>query len=182
MLLSRCFIVLVHSPSHVWLLVTPMDCSTPDFPVSHHLPEFAQVHVHCVRDSIQPSHLVSPSSSALNLSWHQGLFQWITLHIMWPKYCSFSLPVSTQGSFPLRLTDLISLQSKKLSKVFSSTTVQKHQSFGAQPSLGSSSHNYTWLLGRPQPWLYGPLSAKYCLCFLTRCLGLSQLSCQETII
>ena len=45
-----------------------MDCSTPGFPVHHRLPEFAQTHVHCVRDAIQPSHpLLSPSPPAFNL-------------------------------------------------------------------------------------------------------------------
>ena len=50
------------------------------------------------------------------------------------------LPMNIQGWFPLRLTGLISLQSKGLSRVFSKTTVQKHQFFGAQPSLWSCSH------------------------------------------
>ena len=67
------------------------------------------------------------------------------------------LPTSIQGWFPLRLTGLISLLSKGLSGVFSSTTVRRHPLFGTLLSLQSSSHNCTWLLGRPQPWLYGPL-------------------------
>ena len=59
-------------------LCDPMDYSTPDFPV-HYLPEFAQIHVHWVSDAIQPSRpLSSPSYSALNLSKHQGLFQWVS--------------------------------------------------------------------------------------------------------
>ena len=54
----------------------PVDGSTSSLPVPHHLPEFAQVHVHCIGDAIQPSHPLMPSSpSALNLSQHQGLFQ-----------------------------------------------------------------------------------------------------------
>ena len=58
-------------------LCNPMDSSTPGFPVLHHLPDFAQVHVYWVGDAIQPSHPLSPSSLfALNLSQHQGLFQW----------------------------------------------------------------------------------------------------------
>ena len=73
--------------------------------------------------------------------------------------------MSIQGWFPLGLTGLISLLSKGLSRVFSSTTVQKHQFFGAQPSLQSNSHTHTWLLENPQLWLYGPLSAKRSLCF-----------------
>ena len=56
------------------------------------------------------------------------------------------LPMNIQGWFPLGLTGLISLQSKGLSRVFSSTTVQKHQFSGSQPSLWSSSHTCTWLL------------------------------------
>ena len=58
-------------------------------------------------------------------------------------------PENTQGWFPLGLTGLISLQSKWLSRVFSSTTVQKHQFFGAQPSLWSNFHILTWLLEKP---------------------------------
>ena len=58
-------------------LCDPMDCSTPGFPILHHLPEFAQIHVHWVSDAIQPSHpLPSPSPPACNLSQNQGLFQW----------------------------------------------------------------------------------------------------------
>ena len=64
-------------PSRVWLC-DPMDCSTPGFPVHHHLPEFAQPHVHWVSDAIQPSHpLSSPSPPAFSLSQYQGLFQWV---------------------------------------------------------------------------------------------------------
>ena len=58
-----------------------MDCNTPGFPVLHYLPEFAQTHVHWVSDAIRPSHPLSPSSPAFNLSQHQGLFQWVgSLH------------------------------------------------------------------------------------------------------
>ena len=58
-------------------------------------------------------------------------------------------PLKIQGWFPLGLTDLISLQSKGLSRVFSSTTIQKHQFFSAQPSLWSNSHICTWLMVKP---------------------------------
>ena len=58
-------------------------------------------------------------------------------------------PMNIQDWFPLGLTGLISLQSKGLSRVFSNTTVQKHQFFGAQPSLWSNSHIHTWLLEKP---------------------------------
>ena len=56
------------------------------------------------------------------------------------------LPMNVQGWFPLGLTGLMSLQSKRLSRVFSNTTVEKHQFFTAQPFLWSSSHRHTWLL------------------------------------
>ena len=59
-------------------LCNPMDCSTPGFSVLHCLPELAQTHVHWVGDAIQTSHpLSSPSLLALNLSQHQGIFQWV---------------------------------------------------------------------------------------------------------
>ena len=70
------------------------------------------------------------------------------------------LPMNTQDWFPLWWTSWISLQSKGLSRVFSSTTVQKHQFLGTQLSLQSNSHIYSWLLEKPQLWLYGPLLAK----------------------
>ena len=58
--------------------VTKLYCSTPGFPVLHCFPEFAEIHVHWVSDAIQPSHTLSPTSPpALNLSQHQGLFQWL---------------------------------------------------------------------------------------------------------
>ena len=69
-------------------------------------------------------------------------------------------PVNIQDWFPLELTGLISLQSKGLSRVFSNTTVQKHQFFSAQPSLWSNSHIHTGLLEKPQLWLSVPLLAK----------------------
>ena len=59
------------------------------------------------------------------------------------------LPMNIQDWFPLGLTDLISLQSKGLSRVFSNTTVQKHQFFSTQSSLWSNSHIHTWLLEKP---------------------------------
>ena len=64
------------------------------------------------------------------------------------------LPMNIHSWFPLRLTGLISLLSKRLSRVFSSTTIWKHQFFGTQPSLWSKSHICTWLLQKPWLWLY----------------------------
>ena len=59
------------------------------------------------------------------------------------------LPMNSQDWFPFGWTGWISLQSKALSRVFSNTTVQKHQFFGAQLSLQSNSHSHTWLLEKP---------------------------------
>ena len=70
-----------------------------------------------------------------------------TLRMRWPKYwsCSFSIIPSKEipGRSPSEWTDWIPLQSKGLSRVFSNTTVQKHQFFGAQPSSQSNSHIHT---------------------------------------
>ena len=68
-----------------------------------------------------------------------------TLHMRWPKYWSFSFSTSPSNEHP----GLISLQSKGLSRVFSNTTVQKHQFFGAQLSSQSDFHIHTWPLEKP---------------------------------
>ena len=71
------FVVVVQSLSRVWLC-DPMDCRTPGFPILHYLLEFVQTHVHLVDDAILRSYPLSPPSVlALNLSQHQGLFQWV---------------------------------------------------------------------------------------------------------
>ena len=60
------------------MLYNPMDCSMSGFPVHHYLIKSAQTHVHWVSDVIQPSHLLSPSSPALNLSQHLDIFEWLS--------------------------------------------------------------------------------------------------------
>ena len=75
------------------------------------------------------------------------------------------LPMNSQGQFPLGLIGLISFMSKGPSRVFSNTTVRKHQFFSAQSSLWADSHIHTWLLEK-QFWLDRPLLEKWCLCFL----------------
>ena len=119
-------------------LCDPMNRSTPGLCVHHQLPESTQTHVYCVGDAIQSSYpLLSPSPPPLNLSQHQGLFKWVS--IRWPKYWSFSFNISPSnqysGLISYRINCWISLQSKGLSRVFSNTTVQKYQFFGAQLSL-----------------------------------------------
>ena len=83
------------------------------------------------------------------------------------------LPVNIQDWFPLGLTGLISLQSKRLSRVFCSTTIWKHQFFSTQLSLWANSHIHTWLLEKPWIWLCRPLWTKWCFCFLIHRLVLS---------
>ena len=82
------------------------------------------------------------------------------------------LPMNTQDWSPLGGTGWISLQSRGLSRVFSNTTVPKHQFFGAQLSSQSNSHIHTWPMEKPWPWLDVPLLTK-CLCFLMYYLGWS---------
>ena len=132
----------------------PMNCSTPGSFVLLYFLQFAQIYILWIGDAIYPSHpLLPPSLFAFNLSQHQGLFQWVSsLHQVAKESIGASasiLPMTTQGWFPLGSTGLISLLSRGLSGVFSSTTVQRHQFFGAPPSLQSSFHNRMWQLGRP---------------------------------
>ena len=96
------------------------------------------------------------------------------LPIRWSKFWSFSisLPRNNQVWLPLRFSGLISLLSKRLSTVFSSTTVQKHQFFSAQPSYGKTLNPYM-STGKTILWPNRPLSANLCLVFLIHCLVLS---------
>ena len=129
-------------------LCNPMDFSMPGLPVhpnSRSLLKLVSIesvipsnHVICcpllLLPSIVPSIRVFSNESALQ--------------IRWPKYgvsaSTSVLPMNIQDWFPLGWTDWISLQSKGLSRVFSSTTVQKHQFFGAQISLQFNSLTHTY--------------------------------------
>ena len=111
----------------------PMNRSTPGLPVHHHLPEFTQTHIHRVSDAIQPSHpLSSPSPPAPNPSQHQSLGA-VSQRFTWGgqstgvSALASVLPKKSHGWSPSEWTGWISLQSKGLSRVFSNTTVQKHQ-------------------------------------------------------
>ena len=157
----RCWSVAKSCPT----LCNPMDTRLPCAPLS---PRVCSNHARWVDDAIQPSHPLSPlfllpSTFPRVFSIEAGL------RIRCPKCWSFSFSISPSDES----SGLISLQSKGLSRVFSSTTVQKHQFFGTQPSLWSNYHIHTWLLENPQLWLYAPLLVKWCLCFLICCLVLS---------
>ena len=136
--------------SRVQLFATPWtaarQASLP-FTISRNLLKLLSV----VGDAIQPSCPLSSPSPAFYLSQHQGLFQWVSSSHQVAKVLKLQhLPMNIQDWFPLGWTDLISLQSrglsKGLSKVFSNTEIQKHQFLGAQPSLWSNSHICMWLL------------------------------------
>ena len=121
----------------------PMNRSTPGLPVHHQLPELTQTHVRRVSDAIQPSHpLLSPSPPApkslpASESFPMSqLFRWGGQSTGVSALAS-ALPMNTQDRSPLGWTGWISLQSKGLWRVFSNTTVKKHQFYGTQLSSQS---------------------------------------------
>ena len=121
---------------------------------------------------------VVPLSSCPNPSQHESLFPMSQLFAWGGQSIGVSalasvLPMNTQDWSPSEWIGWISLQSKGLSRVFSNTTVQKRQFFGAQLSSQCNSHIHTWPLDKPEPWLDEPLLAKSCLCFLICYLGWS---------
>ena len=116
-------------PDSLW----PMNCSTPDFPVVHYLPEFAETHVHWVSDTIQPSHPLLPPFLFLSIFPSIRVFSSESaLCIRWPKCWSFSFSISPSNEYSglilLRWTGWISLLSKGLPRVFSNNRVKKHHS------------------------------------------------------
>ena len=135
-------------------LCDPMNRSTPGLPVHHQLPEFTQTHVQrrwchpAISSSVVPFSSCPQSLSASGSFPMSQLFAWGGQSIGVSALASV-LPMNTQDSSPLEWTGWISLQSKGVSRVFSNTTVQKHQFFGAQLSSQSNSHIHTWLLEKP---------------------------------
>ena len=97
------------------ILCNPMDCSMPGFPVLHHLLEIAQTHVHCVGDTIQPSHPLSSPSLSIFPS-IRVFSNELALPIRWPKYWSFSFIISPSNgysgliSFRIDWFDLLAVQ------------------------------------------------------------------------
>ena len=133
-------------------LCDAMNCSTPGLPVHHQLPEITETHVRWVSDSIHfilchPLLLLTSVFPSIRVFSMSQLFILGSLRIGVVASTSV-LPVNTQDWSPLGWTGWISLQSKGLSRVFSSTTVQKHQFFCAQLSSQSNSHIHTWPLGK----------------------------------
>ena len=141
----------VQSLNHVWLFATPWTAACQaslSIISSRSLLKLMSI------ESVMPSNYLVLCCPLLLLP---SIFPTIrvcsdesALHTKWSKYWSFSISISPSneysGLFPLVLMGLISLQSNGLSRVFSNTTVQKHQFFSAQISLWSNSHIHTWLL------------------------------------
>ena len=90
-LISCCFQSVSSVPQSCLTLCNPMDHSTPGLPVHHQLPESTQTHLHWIGDAIQPSHLLSSPSPALNLTQHQGLFKWVSSSHQVAKVLEFQL-------------------------------------------------------------------------------------------
>ena len=111
-----------------------MDGSTPGFPVLHYLPELAQTQVYWLGDAIQPSHPLSSLLLQPSIFPSIGVFSSeLALHIRWPKYCIYSFIISPSneysGLISFRIDWFNLLVSKGLSRVFSSTIIQKYQFF-----------------------------------------------------
>ena len=121
-------------------LCGPMDCKMPGFPVHHQLLELSQTHIDWVGEAIQPFHPVVHFLYCLQPMRAWGSFPMSQHFTRGGQSIGVSasasvLPMNVQGWSPLGWTGWISFLSKGFSRVFSSTTIQKHQFFGAQLSL-----------------------------------------------
>ena len=124
----------------------PVDCSMPGFPV-HHQCLLKRMFVESVMPSSHlilccPLFLLPPILPSIRVFSNES-----TIRVRWPKYWSFSFSISPSNEYSGLIssgwTGWTSLQSKGLSRVFSNTTVQKHQFLGAQLSSQSNSHIHT---------------------------------------
>ena len=138
----------IQSLSHVQLFATPWIAACQ---ASLSITKFMSIELMMPSNQFIPCHpiLLLPSIFASIRDFSKEL----ALCIKWPKYWSFSFSISPSNEYSgltsFRLTGLISLLSKELSRVFSNTTVQMHQFFSTQLSLWSNSHIHTWLLEKP---------------------------------
>ena len=157
-------------------LLWPTDYSTPGLHVPHQLPKFAQVHVHCIGDANQPSHPLMPSSPWLLI--FPSIRDFPMSQLFASKYWSFSFNISPSneysGLISLKIDWFDLLKSKGLSRVFSNTTIWKHQFFSSQPTQGptlTSGKNIAltiWtFVGRAMTLLFSTLS-RFVRAFLPR--------------
>ena len=144
----------VQSLSRVWLFATPWIAARQAFLYitnsrsSLILTSIESVMPSCHLILCRPLLLLPPIPLSISLFQWVSLFAWGGQSTGVSALASF-LPKKSQDWSPLGWTGWISLQSKGLSRVFSNTTVKKHQFFGAQPSLQSNSHIHTWPLEKP---------------------------------
>ena len=141
----------VQSLSRVWLFVTPwIAAHQASLSITNSRSSLRLTSIKSVMPSshlilCHPLFLLPPIPPSIRVFSNES-----TLHMRWPKYWSFSFSIIPSkehpGWSPLEWTGWISLQSKGLSRVFSNTTVQKHQFFSPQPSSQSNSHIHTWPL------------------------------------
>ena len=144
----------VQSLSHVWLFATLwIAAQQASLSITNSRSSLKLTSIKSVMPSshlilCRPLLLLPPNPPSIRVFSNES-----TLRMRWPKYWSSALasflPMNTQDWSPLGWTCWTSLQSKGLSRVFSNTTVQKHQSFSAQLSSQSNSHIHTWLLEKP---------------------------------
>ena len=158
----------VQSLSYVRLFVTPWTHSTPGLPVHHQFPEPTQTHVHWAVNAIQPSYpLSSPSPPALNLSQHQGLYQWVDCLYWivfgctrWPEYWSFSFSISPSNeysgliSFRIDWFDLFTVQGT-LKNLFKASQFKSINFLALSLLYGPPLTSVHDLLEKPRLWLYG---------------------------
>ena len=160
-------------------LCNPMDYSTPGFPVLQYSPEFAQTHVHWISDAIQPSHPLSPPSPlAFNLPSIRVFSSELALCIRWPKYWSFSFSISPSSEY----SGLISFRIDQFDLLADQGTLKRFlQHHSSKESVFPRSAFFMVQLShlyvtteKTMLWLYGPLLAKWYLCFLICSVGLSE--------
>ena len=136
----------VQSLSRVWLFATPwIAARQASLSITNSRSSPKPMSIELVMPSshlifCRPLFLLPPIPPSIRVFSNES-----TLHMRWPKYWSFSFSIIPSKEHP----GLISLQAKGLSRVFSNTTVQKHQFFSAQPSSQSNSHIHTWPQEKP---------------------------------
>ena len=169
------------------MLCNLMDYSTPHFTVLHHLPEFAQTHVHWVCDTIQPSHPLSPASPpALNLFQHQGLSQWVSSSHQVAKVLEFQLQHLSFNDYPgliffrIDWLDLLAVQGTL------NSLLQCHNSKAPNSLVLSLLYGPTLIsicdYWKSHSFDYTDLCQPSDVYFLICCLGLSQLSFQGATV
>ena len=151
----------IQSLSHVWLIATTWTAACQaSLSITNSQSLFKLMSIEYVMPS---NHLILWHPLLLLPSVFPSIKDFVNelaVPIRWSKYWIISFSISPSSEYSGLMSGLVSLQSKGLSGAFYSTTVWRHQFFGTLPSLPSSSHNCTWPLGRPQPWIYEPLSAQ----------------------